>query len=79
MSLETKALDGMVDMTLSEELSQQAGTDLARYTREGNRIVLPANLGGTLEQPRITINALAAVKRGLQNEIRERLKGLFGR
>ena len=79
LSLETKALDGMVDMTLSEELSQQAGTDLARYTREGNRIVLPANLGGTLEQPRITINALAAVKRGLQNEIRERLKGLFGR
>ena len=64
LTLETGALDGTVDMTLSEELSAQAGTDLARFTREGNRIVLPAKLGGTLEQPRITINALAATRRG---------------
>jgi uncharacterized protein involved in outer membrane biogenesis len=79
LALENGALDGTVDMTLSEELSQQAGTDLARYTREQNRVVLPAKLGGTLQQPRITINALAAVRRGIQNEIQERLKGLFGR
>jgi len=79
LALETTALDGTVDLTLSEELSQQAGTDLARYTREQNRIVLPAKLGGTLQQPRITINALAAIRRGIQNEVQERLKGLFGR
>lgn len=77
--LQSGALDGTVDMTLSEELSQQAGTDLARYTREQNRVVLPARLGGTLERPRITINAVAALRRGIQNEIGERLKGLFGK
>ena len=79
MTLETGALDGTIDMTLSEELSKQAGTDFARYTVEQNRIVLPAKLGGTLEKPRITINAGAALRRGLQNEIERRLKGLFGR
>ena len=57
LALESGALDGTVDLTLSEELSAQAGTDLARFTREKDRIVLPAKLGGTLEQPRITINA----------------------
>jgi hypothetical protein len=79
LALDTGALDGTVDLKLSEELSAQAGTDLARYTREENRVILPARLGGTLEQPRITINALAAIRRGIQNEIRDRLKGLFGR
>jgi uncharacterized protein involved in outer membrane biogenesis len=79
LALESQALDGMVDLTLSEELSAQAGTDLARFTRENNRIILPANVGGTLGQPRITINAAAAARRGIQNEIQRRLKGLFGR
>jgi hypothetical protein len=79
LALESQALDGMVDLTLSQELSEQAGTDLARFTRENDRIILPAKLGGTLGQPRITINALAAARRGIQNEIQRRFKGLFGR
>ena len=79
LALESEALDGTVDLTLSEELSAQAGTDLARFTREQNRVVLPARLGGTLQQPKITINAVAALRRGIQNEIGERLKGLFGK
>ena len=79
LNLERKALDGTIDMVLSEELSAQAGTDLARFTREENRVVLPARLSGTLQEPRITINATAAIRRGLQNEIERRLNGLFGR
>jgi len=79
LSLGTEALDGALELRLSEELSAQAGTDLIRYTREGNRVVLPARIGGTLSQPRITIDAAAAVKRGLRNEVERRLKGLFGR
>jgi uncharacterized protein involved in outer membrane biogenesis len=79
LSLDSKALDGRVDMSLSEALTRQAGTDLARYTREGNRIVLPANIGGTLDRPRITIDASAAVQRGLRNEIQRRLGGLLDR
>jgi len=37
LNLDTDALDGRADLTLSEALSKQAGTDLIRYTREGNR------------------------------------------
>jgi hypothetical protein len=79
LALDTGALEGTLDLTLSEELSAQAGRDLARFTREQNRVVLPARLGGTLEQPRITINAVAALRRGIRNELGERLKGLFGK
>jgi hypothetical protein len=75
----TKALNGKFDISLSEALSAQAGNDLQRYAREGNRVVLPANLAGTLEAPRVTIDAGAAVKRGLQNELGNRLKGLLDR
>jgi hypothetical protein len=75
----TKALAGKFDISLSQALSAQAGNDLQRFTREGNRVVLPANVGGTLESPRVTIDAAAAVKRGLRNEVGERLKGLLDR
>lgn len=75
----TKALDGRATLMLSESLSAQAGTDLVRFTREGNRVVLPAVIGGTLERPRVTIDAAAAAQRGLKNEIQRQLKGLFDR
>lgn len=78
LAVPTKALSGRFDLMLSEDLSAQAGTNLARYTREGNRVVLPTTLGGTLEQPRPTIDAAAALKRGLRNAVQERLKGLLG-
>jgi len=77
LNLETDALDGRVDVRLSEALSRQAGTDLFRYTREGNRIVLPAAIGGTLTNPRLTINVGAAAQRGLRNEVERRMKGIL--
>lgn len=79
LTIPTKALDGRANLILSESLSKQAGTDLVRFTQEGNRVVLPANIGGTLASPRVTIDAAAAAKRGLQNEVQRRLKGLFDR
>jgi len=82
LNLDTEALNGRVDLVLSEALTAQAGTDLYRYTREGNRVVLPALIGGTLAMPRLTIDAASAARRGLRNEIERRLKGLlegFGR
>src|SRR4029079_1632389 len=69
LSIPTKALDGHMDLSLSEALSAQAGTDLARFTREGNRVVLPAVIGGTLDSPHVTIDAGAAARRGLRNEV----------
>jgi hypothetical protein len=79
LTIPTKALDGRANLVLSESLSSQAGTDFARYTREGNRIVLPAIIGGTLDQPRVSIDAAAAVQRGIRNEVERRLKGLLDR
>jgi uncharacterized protein involved in outer membrane biogenesis len=82
LNLDTDTLDGRADIRLSEGLSDQAGTDLYRYTREGTRVVLPASITGTLAMPRLTIDAAAAAKRGLRNEIERRLKGVlegFGR
>lgn len=78
-TIPTKALDLRADLLLSESLSAQAGTDLARYTREGNRVVLPAVVSGTLSNPRVNIDASAALKRGLRNELDRRLKGLLDR
>ena len=78
LTIPTKALDGHMDLSLSETLSAQAGTDLARFTREGNRVLLPAVIGGTLDAPRITIDAGAAVRRGLRNEVERRLKDILG-
>jgi hypothetical protein len=77
LNLDSDALDGRLNITLSEALSAQAGTDLIRFTREGNRVVLPAAIGGTLSMPRLTIDVAAAARRGLQNEVERRLKGLF--
>ena len=79
LAIPTKALDGRGDLLLSESLSSQAGTDLVRYTREGNRVVLPATIGGTVDAPRVMIDAGAAAKRGLRNEVERRIKGLFDR
>ena len=79
LALTTKALDGKADISLSESLSQVAGTDLYRYTHEGNRIVLPATIGGTLGRPRLGIDARAAVGRGLRNELQRRLGGFLDR
>jgi hypothetical protein len=79
LAIPTKALSGRATVMLSESLSAQAGTDLVRFTREENRVVLPAVIGGTLERPRVTIDAAAAAQRGLRNEVERRLKGLFDR
>jgi uncharacterized protein involved in outer membrane biogenesis len=79
LHLDTEALAGRLDLLLSEALSAQAGTDLYRYTREGNRVLLPAAIAGTLAAPRLTIDAAAAAKRGLRNEVERRIKGALDR
>lgn len=78
LTIPSKALDGRADLSLSEALSAQAGTDLIRYTRDGNRVLLPATIGGALDAPRVSIDAAAAVRRGLRNEVQRRLKDILG-
>ncbi len=60
------ALSGSFDLSLSEALSEQAGADSDGYSREENRIVLPATLGGTLREPRLSIDAAAARQPGFR-------------
>jgi hypothetical protein len=78
-ALPTKALDARASLVLSDALSAQAGRDLYRYTRSGNRIVLPAAIAGTLARPRLSIDAGAVIRRGLQNEVERRLQDLLER
>lgn len=78
LTIPSKALDGHFDLSLSEALSAQAGTDLARFTREENRILLPAVVSGTLDAPHVNIDVGAAIQRGLRNEVQRRLKDILG-
>jgi hypothetical protein len=67
------------DVTLTEELSRQAGRDLYRYARDGRRIVLPVRIGGTLFEPTAFIDVARAAGRALRNRTEEELKSLLDR
>jgi uncharacterized protein involved in outer membrane biogenesis len=73
------ALDLHANLKLSEELSAQAGRDLVRYTREGNRVVLPATVSGTVASPFVMIDTKQAVQRALTNEIQNRATSALDR
>jgi hypothetical protein len=77
LTIPGKILDGHMDLSLSEALSAQAGTDLIRFTHDGNRVLLPATIAGTLDAPRLSIDAGAAMRRGLRNEVERRLKDIL--
>jgi hypothetical protein len=77
--LDDKALDARAELVLSPALSAQAPQTIYQFTRSGNRIVLPAVIGGTLETPRVRIDAGSVARRGLQNEIQRRLRDLLER
>ncbi len=79
LALSTKAIAARGELVLSEALSGQAGTDLYRFTASNRRIILPATITGTLSEPRVRIDAAAAARRGLQNEVERRLQDLFER
>jgi uncharacterized protein involved in outer membrane biogenesis len=71
------ALDAHV--VLSPELSAAAGRDLLRYARDGDRIVLPARIGGTLGDPRVSLDVADATRRALRNRLEEEASSLLER
>jgi hypothetical protein len=83
VELASGALSARGDVALSSELSAQAGVDLRRYAQQDGRVVVPATLGGTLQQPTVALDVAAATRRALGNEIQRRtrslLDGLFRR
>jgi uncharacterized protein involved in outer membrane biogenesis len=79
VSLATQGLDFRTDVMLSPELSAQAGRDLYRVAREGERIVLPARITGTMASPSVFLDVQAALQRALRNRAQDEIKSLFDR
>jgi len=78
LSVESGAVDARADVTLSRELTAQAGTDLRRYAQQDGRIVVPATVRGTLDRPTVFIDVAAAAKRAVGNELRRRATDFLG-
>ncbi len=79
MSLATQAVNLRTDVLLSRELSAQAGRDLYRLAREGDRIVLPARITGTVGSPTVFVDIRAALNRAIRNRAQDELRSLFDR
>jgi uncharacterized protein involved in outer membrane biogenesis len=69
------------NVVLSEELTAQAGTDLRRYAQQDGRVVVPTTIGGTLQQPNVSVDIAAATRRAVESELKRRattfIEGLF--
>jgi AsmA-like C-terminal region len=81
LNLASTGVDARAEVALSQELTAQAGTDLRRYAQQDGRVIVPANVGGTLSSPHVSVDVAAAMKRALGNDLKRRtntlLEGLF--
>jgi hypothetical protein len=69
-------LDGSVinlqgQMQLSDELSQQAGRDLLRYTQDQGRVTVPATITGSASNLQVRIDVASMAKRAVTNRAKE--------
>jgi uncharacterized protein involved in outer membrane biogenesis len=78
LRLASGAVDARADVALSEDLTAQAGTDLRRYAQEDGRVIVPASVGGTLSNPRVSVDVAAAMQRALGNELQRRARSILG-
>lgn len=78
LAIETGAIDARADLSLSPELTAQAGTDLRRYAQQDGRVILPATVHGTLDRPSVFIDVAAAAKRAITNEMQRRATDFIG-
>ena len=72
-------VDVKANLILSEALSSQAGRDLYKYAREGNRVVVPATVTGSLAKPTVFIDIAAAAGRAIRNVLEDEVKKGLGR
>ena len=78
LTIATGAIDARADITLSRELTSQAGTDLRRYAQQDGRVIVPATVRGTLDRPTVFIDVAAAARRAIGNEIQRRATDFLG-
>jgi uncharacterized protein involved in outer membrane biogenesis len=81
--LNGSAVDLKGKVQLSEALSQEAGSDLFRYTQEQGRVTLPATVTGSVDNLSARIDVKDAAQRALKNRAQEEAgkflkKGLGG-
>ena len=74
VELASGALSARGDVVLSQELTAQAGVDLRRYAQQDGRVVVPATISGTLQQPSVALDVVAATRRALENELERRAR-----
>jgi hypothetical protein len=77
VQLVSGSLGARADVVLSRELTAQAGVDLRRYAQEDGRVVVPATIGGTLQQPSVSLDVAAAARRALTNELERRTRSIL--
>jgi len=77
LNLITGAVAAAVDVVLSKELSDQAGTDLRRHADQEGRVTVPATIGGTLQRATVSLDVAAAARRAIGNQLRRRTKSLL--
>ncbi len=74
-----------VDLTamLSRELTAQAGRDLVRFTADDGRVTVPAEVGGTVSSPSVSVDPSRLARRAIANEaqrqVESAIKGLLRR
>jgi uncharacterized protein involved in outer membrane biogenesis len=66
-------------LQLSEELSKQAGRDLARYTQEQGRVIVPIRVTGTAGRLKVSVDVGEAAKRAVANRASEEAKKALGK
>ena len=66
-------VDVKADLVLSDQLSAQAGRDLYKYARDGNRVVVPAIVSGPLAAPSVSLDVGAAANRAFRNVLESEL------
>ena len=64
---------------LSAALSQQAGTDLYRYTQEGGRVTLPVTVTGPIRDLAVGVDVGDVAKRAIRNKAAEEAQKLLER
>ena len=83
--LDGNAINLRGQVQLSDELSQQAGRDLVRYTQQQGRVTLPATITGSASSPQVSIDVADLARRAVTNRAMEEaqktlkkgLEGLF--
>jgi uncharacterized protein involved in outer membrane biogenesis len=75
--LDGSAINLRGQVQLSDELTQQAGRDLVRYTQQDGRVTLPAIITGSVSHPQVSIDVADVAKRAVTNRALEEAKKAF--